>query len=880
MSPLRLPVIFVLFLPLAGAADSFRDRIKDHLYGSLNNIISTQSDCGLDFENGRYICNKFDPGRKHLNGGWQSHIIPIMKPFKARFLDSNMFVTSHVLYPLWFLDSNEIPGLRRARRMAIRNINLYRRGNGYSFWVELDPSLGSINRIGPLNLSTLLISSELSVVNGFKKATRLSLLPRDIKWALSAFDKSNKLLRGDVLFSPPNDADDTSLAIISNYYDIQEKIGNSAQPDEKLLAALREYISYGSVISRYTDDFEPRLGRMILPETKCTDPLKRSSRRELFSMRGFVDACSLDDPREKWRYDAYKNTHSGAYMTWLYDENSAIYANPENGVVLTGQNSVDCVVVANALYSISLTGLKNNPAYRDAYTKSCNAMTNVVLDGNDELRLGYSGQKHSRRRKQPVWKYCGLFYPALLLFPYALSRAVRDAGACKDLGSADQARFNRAQARLVSELSREQDMIDTKTRKKRGQWYERLDKSPHLATSLGTAALLNFGPGVAAQSGMDLAGYKEHIRNGLAWIMQLRKRDYSTPEGSFFGGGMLNEKAIWKSAPFATAISLEAMTKYLLGYSDSDAGGRRKLELSEIRRHSALATFKESMVETNNEEFLDKHLSGFTGDKSKLDKTFAEASQIYGTRTNRDRAGKTTRSTISVKFETGYMLRELGHYGIVAVDLTMGRNYRDGNDMAAYYAVKLGGEIDFNFNDSSEQSYRVSARFLGVATRTDTLSTEVGMLPVAFVSEKDVSNLEAHLLYMAGELPVADLGKGVSLNIYAVGKLIGYLYKTSQRIDDLYGRHTISFADLDIGVSLKHSRIFSLSVSAGTNLGFSIDKTGHGYKMKFALPYRVGAGLTFRLIKTLFLSLRYAHEFDSALYPDRDVFYVTVGGEF
>ncbi len=65
------------------------------------------------------------------------------------------------------------------------------------------------------------------------------------------------------------------------------------------------------------------------------------------------------DSRDTW---SSKNT--GAFLTWLKDENLETFATPNSGVMPMGVNNVDCVVNANVLFSLALNDMKGAPGFR------------------------------------------------------------------------------------------------------------------------------------------------------------------------------------------------------------------------------------------------------------------------------------------------------------------------------------------------------------------------------------------------------------------------------------------------------------------------------------------------------------------------------------
>ena len=112
------------------------------------------------------------------------------------------------------------------------------------------------------------------------------------------------------------------------------------------------------------------------------------------------------DIDRRWEYpsDGWKKKNSGAFLTWLKDENLDARASfdTKTGTIPYGVNNVDCVVNANVLFSLGLTGNKSAAGYLES--------TEVVADAIENKS----------------WPECGTYYPQNMMFPYAISRAYRD----------------------------------------------------------------------------------------------------------------------------------------------------------------------------------------------------------------------------------------------------------------------------------------------------------------------------------------------------------------------------------------------------------------------------------------------------------------------
>lgn len=883
-----ITLLFSLNSALLAADFDIKERIKDHIIGSINYLVNTQADCDSQLKEGEYICNRDVPGERRVNGGWDSVITPIfMKAASSvSFLDSNMFVTAHTLYPFWFidLDDSELFDLDKTKNLAIDSIEAHRRGNGYSFWPEIGPSLGQVNRIGPLNLSTLLLSSQISIADRMNMMTGISVIPGDVKWLDQYLDRDNQEIGMDALFSVPNDNDDTSLALISNYYYNHDlTLQGMDQRDE-----LEKTISLGKNINDYVDNYQTRKNRMVQTDKKyCQEALANTSKEELFLDIEFMKKCTLDDPREFWRFDAYQDTHSytGAYMTWAYDENSNIYADPEKGVILTGQNSVDCVVVANSLYAISLSGLKNNPTYKTAYQNSCNVISNIILDQNDEIRMGFSGKKNAAQ-SSPVWQHCGLFYPSHMLFPYMISRAVRDGGACQDLPiQLEQNRFNKSMALLMKELTSEQDK--TNQFKKAGEWYESIDNTVALPTALGAATLLNLGQTVAKDAGINPEELESRIESALNSTLLRRKSStinklpsYSLPEGTFFGGGTLNEISLWKSAPFATSVSLEASTKYLMNfdkikYRNNRALQRNKLIISNIATTNNGITFKSHSYSIDENKFKNKHLKNYLQNTQAIDSTNQQLAR--STKSQTDLLAPPTIKKVSVSVETGASHKNQNNFGVVGIELSTGKIFKEQGTTVAYYLVKLEASAEKNLQPHMS-NYQINARFLGISTDSDFIKDEVGFLPIEYIKDNDLQEFNIHSIMATIQAPIISTGPKSRICLHAIGKILGYTNKESA--DRNIYQNTISLADVEIGLVFQYNKMLSFQVDTGTNFGFSFDNISGLKKNHITAPYRLGASAKLNFLKSYYVTVGHQFRVDPQIKQKEHIFKVGVGKKF
>ncbi|MCM2323530.1 MAG: hypothetical protein NDJ90_09740 [Oligoflexia bacterium] len=852
--------------------------LRDGIVGALNYLLTTQIDCSDQLEPGGYLCNKQSKSEKRVQGGWDSVIDPTFKILNGiSVLDSNMFVTAAVLYPYWFLDSTAIPALdtRRSAELGMQQINLHRRGEGYSFWTNLGPGLGSVDRIGPMNISTTLLSSQVEVVRRLEKTTRLQIIPDDIRWVDGAFTDANSALKADVLFSVPSDADDTALGIISNYNFLQDRI--AAQPSERELEFLKSVISNGHAINRFTDTMENRSRRPFRATPRCQERAARGDNP--YADLAFVRECSLDDAREFWRYDAYaaESSFTGSYLTWLQPETENPFAQPEKGVLLPGQNSIDCVVIANALLAISSTGLKDNPEFRGPYEASCNTVTNLILDERDRIRRKASGRSDGKDT-DAVWSYCGLFYPGHLLFPYKLSRAVRDGGACKDLSNErDQRRFNQAVGALAAEVIAEQ---------KGDHWFEPMDASTEMPTAMATVTLLNLGSELAELGGVPASRLDESIRKGLTFLV--REKDpkpalnglpsYTFEPGLFFGGGGLNEIAFWRSPAVTTAIFLEGAIKFLQGrhlstHLASAQPDRAKLVMSRLRTEGGLAAFDAAQVPVDDAGFKSRYLSDFLGDAARIASTHESRERDFPL-TAKERFEVIVPRKHSASFEAGLQITDRGEYGVVGLQFETGEIVEAGTARAAYYLVKMKTRAATNTADARDVNWRMEASFLGISSDSPMIRDEMGFLPVVIVKEKDLASLETHLLQANAQLPMVALGPSLRLDLQVGAKMLGLVYKEMKRTgsDELSRARGGSLGELELGVEVRYRN--TLSMGAAVRSGYHLmDVRGGDTRREPSRPLTASAKLNLNISQNVNVGVEYVQVKDNLLYekPEKRV---------
>lgn len=465
---------------------------------------------------------------RNVAGEWTSTVHFLPKKFGkggksvVAIPDSNLFVPAFVRYPL-FLFREATPAQDRpiaGMLKAAWNLDArYKRGSAYNFWLPMreDPRL-----VGPFNIP--LEKSIVPLAKAYlnpklalfwrKLAGKLNVPPPD--WVKRCLDPADNPAGAGALFNIPNDADDTSTAVALELVRAQLR---GAYPDDPFFADP----------ARFAADLSP------------LEPV--------FRFRDTGRDPALEDGRDAW-----KGRDTGAYLTWLLDERAPTFGTPAAGVIPLGKNNVDAVVNANVLLALGLAGRRDAPGYDGAcavVNKACTAR---------------------------AWPACGLYYPPLLIFPYAASRAYRDGG---------NAALRPGMKALLSDLLALRDDYAAKFPGKRGAFPGGEDAVDLCPTALGVATLLNIGADVARECGRE-ADYLRALDEGVRYLLAARRESRpANPEtfsvagrardlrcgrwdsGLFFAASFW-DLAHWRSEPFAAAMILEALSKYALEYERGD----------------------------------------------------------------------------------------------------------------------------------------------------------------------------------------------------------------------------------------------------------------------------------------------------------------------
>jgi hypothetical protein len=787
----RAAGITLLILSLAQQSVALQpDDVREQLVGNFRYLIESQVDCDSELGPSGHICNKDIPGERRINGSWDSYMYPVAVriPYRFRFVDSNIFFTVQTLLPLFSVGFDD-PVLEQQRLDAIHAammaVNSFRRGDGYAFWPEIGPTRAThVNRIGPLNVSPLLLGTQIEIVSRIQDFFHVRLFPSKVRWLETFLDLGNEATGADVLFNVPNDTDDTALAIAGNFHYYQN--GGDAE-------LLQEYLQLSKHFAGRVDTLESRNRHRYKNHIPgCEETWRAQSsdaaRQALFTDRSFLENCSLDDARESWRYDSYPSKHSGAFLTWQYDESEAIYEDPESGVVLPGQNSVDCYAIANVVYSLSLTGMRDDPELRPGYESSCNVISNTILDTNDQL-----------------WKSCGLFFPAHMTYPYLVSRAVGDGGACQDLEPRDQERFDKSIGALVERIIAEQD--EESDEKKRGQWFESTDGQTAMPTVLGGVSLLNFRRAYGADFDQQ---YRVRDRVETAIAHTIASSDshplagnlplVSVPEGTYFGGGTSDEIAHWRSRPFATAVSLELMTKYLAQYVDEPTHNAATDHLPVRHPH-----VQDSLPPVEERSFR-------------------------------------------FRLRPGLKVGNEGTEVTAALSLSVGDHFR-GNIQEAmedivYYDFKVTATTGFDLDNGELENYSFAAGFHGISTTTSVImQNDAAFLPLSFARQDDVLTRSAYLWRGEMSAPVLRLDSSPRINLDVTGKLIGVTEKSFEIAGSTDKVRSVNFSEFSVGLTWLWEDL-SASLAYASSLGRAVDSNGGHY---FSLKnHRLSTNITYR----------------------------------
>lgn len=465
----------------------------------------------------------FDAAIRNGEGQWASfiHFAPklwekLSFSGRAKFSvqDSNLFTTAFCIHPL-FLVEDETGIVDDMIDGAMSFIRSCKRGSAYAFWPRLPEDISPHDIIGPANtpygpvaLLGRLLRNPL--VDGWLKKLPPKQRHMSYETLQQFMDPAINPAGAAAVVNIPADADDSSVAVAAQTLHAHRK-GNM-------------------------DDDAVDLGA-------------------LEAMTRFRD---LDRQKEE-ATDGWKGKDSGAYLTWIRDENEPTLSDPAQGYMPMEVNNVDSVVQANALFSLTLAGRQDLPGY-----EACRDLV-------------------ARVAREKLWPGANLYYPQLMIFPYAASRAYRDAGARDPV-------MRQAMGRMLLDVldlqipDSERRLIPP--RRPGGAFPGGPDRSLDLSTALACITLMNLGDDLAQEMGVG-DRYREALRRGISFLLgqaqRYEIRDRATfaygkqrpdafvwSDGLFFSSGT-GALAYWRSEPYTVATVLEALIKYRTGYDRHQA---------------------------------------------------------------------------------------------------------------------------------------------------------------------------------------------------------------------------------------------------------------------------------------------------------------------
>ena len=267
---------------------------------------------------------------KNRSGEWASyiHFLPNKLGFKGRspaaVQDSSLFMTAFISYPLFLFDESalapEQQHINSMLRLAMQNIQSFKRDDAYNFWAVLPGFSSKAPRTGPFNIPVSQLEFLAKAYLNPKYAKLFAKLAKGQQtppkyWLEACLDRKGNPTGADALFNIPNDADDTSTAVAIQHFFHQRFPDSGIVPDHAALLRITEFRD---------------LGR------------------------------AREDGRDGW-----KGKNSGAFLTWLKNETAPVFDRPEIGIIPLGVNNVDIVVNSNVLFAMALTGSKDLPGYNE-----------------------------------------------------------------------------------------------------------------------------------------------------------------------------------------------------------------------------------------------------------------------------------------------------------------------------------------------------------------------------------------------------------------------------------------------------------------------------------------------------------------------------------
>lgn len=225
--------------------------------------------------------------------------------------------------------------------------------------------------------------------------------------------------------------------------------------------------------------------------------------------------------------------NSGAYMTWLWDENapsSSFFKSMNDSYkhgyrIVFGRNDVDCVVNANVLRLLTLT----ENTSEEGYKKSCEFLNQSILQTKALVSQA---------------KYCGLYYPNTFGALYSISNVYKAGASCLEKSSTTA-------LKMIIERQNED-----------GSWSndEGIGREDRVqSTALALGAILNY---------IDLNDryHAFYVQRGMDYLISRAKRKSSNKvywEGEVFfsAGPAARNTILWRSDAYTTALVLLSLQK-------------------------------------------------------------------------------------------------------------------------------------------------------------------------------------------------------------------------------------------------------------------------------------------------------------------------------
>jgi hypothetical protein len=276
-----------------------------------------------------------------------------------------------------------------------------------------------------------------------------------------------------------DDADDTSAGLLAYYYSsrIRNIAGDTTLIITDINSLLRKFVMYRDTGKRKTNWYNKRLGF---------------------------------------------NYRTGAYLTWFGPDRkhanffSWFFPAHKTQNILYGRNEVDCVVNANVLRAMAVTG-------------------NTAIPGVSEAKA-FLRQVVSKK----VCFTCGVYYPTEFTFHYAMARAINSG-----VNGFDDLKKN-----LVQEILTRMN--------EKGYWESEIEDNDMQATLYAVNALMLLD---------DNDTLRGQVNRAMNYVIGNRVRGGTIthwPAGVFFSGGSaIRYNHIWRSEAYTTALALEAITNYL-----------------------------------------------------------------------------------------------------------------------------------------------------------------------------------------------------------------------------------------------------------------------------------------------------------------------------